>query len=211
MRGWHLAAAALAMATYSILSYQLMAHLPAHPWTVAALFGPLVGAVALGGLRQRHWPTVAGCAALALLLAVVVARGGVADVSRLYVLQHGVIHLLLAWTFGITLRAGSVPLITRVAERVHVDFTPAMRAYSRKVTVAWVGFFIGMTAVSALLYALAPWTWWSFFCTILTPLAAVAFFVGEHAWRHWAHPDFGPASLSRAWQAYRQQAAADGR
>ena len=209
MRVWPLAVAALGVAVYSVASLQLMVHWPAHPWTVVALFGPLLAAVAFTGATQRHLPTLAVCAMIAAVLAVVVQRGGVADVSRLYVLQHGVIHALLAWSFGITLRAGSVPLITRLAERVHTDLTPPMRAYSRKVTVAWVAYFAAMVVVSLGLYLVAPWSWWSFFCTIVTPLAAVLLFIGEHLWRHWAHPDFEPASLARAWQAYRQQAAAD--
>jgi uncharacterized membrane protein len=66
-----------------------------------------------------------------------------------------------------------------------------------------------MTALSVAIYALASWTWWSLFCTLVTPVAAVAFFVGEHLWRYRRHPEFERASLGAAWQAYRRRAEAE--
>jgi hypothetical protein len=86
------------------------------------------------------------------------------------VLQHAAIHALLGWTFAITLRGGATPLITALAERVHAQpLSAGERAYTRRADPAWVGFFVGMIGVSLALYALAPWSWWSFFCTVLTP------------------------------------------
>jgi uncharacterized membrane protein len=204
MSTWGVAAAALGLAAYSLLSWGLMARAPDRAWTVLALFGPLLLALTLAGAQRRHAPTLVGCAALAVLLVAVWWRGGV-DVNRLYVLQHAAIHAVLGWGFAITLRAGATPLITALAERVHAaPLTPAMRAYTRRVTRFWVFFFAGMIALSLLLYALAPWGWWSFFCTVLTPLAAVAAFVAEFAWRRWRHPDFEAVSMRSALQAWRE-------
>ena len=200
---WRLLAAAAALAAYALLSYWLMVHATARPWTVAALFGPLVAGIAGSGLARRHGPTLAGAALLAAGLAVVTARGGVADLSRLYVAQHAAVHATLAWTFGVTLRAGSTPLITALAERIHERFTPEMRAYTRGLTAAWVVYFVGMVGVSLLLYAFASWEAWSLFCNVVTPLAAVAFFVGEHVLRYRRHPEFERASLAAAVRAYR--------
>lgn len=204
MSVWGIAAAGLGLMAYSLLSWGLMAHAPDHAWTVLALFGPLLAGLTLAGLQRRHTPTIAGCAVLAVVLVVVWQRGGV-DVNRLYVLQHAAIHALLGWTFAITLRPGSTPLITAMANRVHDQPLSAMeRAYTRSLTRAWVGFFVGMIAVSLLLYGVAPWSWWSFFCTVLTPGAAVAGFAVEFIWRRWRHPDFQPVSMQRAMQAWRQ-------
>lgn len=201
---WRALAVGAALVAYAVVSHLLMVHMPDRAWTVAALFGPLLAGLAAGAWRQRHGPTLAGCAVLLAVLVAVVARGGVDDVARLYVIQHGVIHLMLAATFGFTLRAGSVPLVTRLAERIHTRFTPAMRAYTRRVTVAWTAYFVGMVVLSVALYLLAPWPWWSFFCTMLTPAFAVAFFVGEHLWRRVVHAEFEPASLQQAWQAWKR-------
>jgi uncharacterized membrane protein len=124
------------------------------------------------------------------------------DTNRLYVLQHGGIHLALAWTFGSTLRPGATPLITAMARTVHEVFTPEMQAYTRWLTRAWVIYFVGMVVLSLAIYMLAPWNWWSIFCNMLTPLFAVGFFVIEHVVRYWRHPHFERVSLRRALTAY---------
>lgn len=204
MSGWVVVAAGVGLLAYSLLSWSLMAWAPDRAWTVLALFGPLLAGLGLAGLQRRHRPTLAGCAVLAVVLVVVWQRGGV-DVNRLYVLQHAAIHALLGWTFAITLRPGSTALITAMAERVHPQpLTAGERSYTRALTQAWVLFFVGMIMLSLMLYALAPWSWWSFFCTVLTPLAAVAGFVVEFFWRRWRHPDFAPVSMRRAVQAWRE-------
>jgi uncharacterized membrane protein len=138
---------------------------------------------------------------------VVVARGGVADVRRLYVLQHGAINAVLCWTFAMTLRPGSMALITMLGERVHTNFTPAMRDYTRWLTGVWALYFAAMIVISVLLYTLAPWEWWSFFCNALTPIAAVAMFAIEHLMRYRRHPEFERVSIARAVRAYQSHSA----
>ncbi len=204
MTGWRVAVALALVAAYAVASHLLMTHASNHPWAVAALFGPLLAAAAWSGWRAKQPRLLFGCAVALVVLVTVVARGGVDDVNRLYVLQHAGIHLALAFTFGITLRAGSTPLIVAMGEKVHREFTAEMRAYARRVNVAWVVFFIGMVVVSLIVYALAPWPWWSFFCNLITPAAAVGFFVAEHLWRYWQHPHFEPVSLRAAWDAYQK-------
>ena len=203
MPSWRLVAAAAALAGYALLSYALMAYAPDRPWSVAALFGPLLLAMTIGGLVRRHAPTLLACAALAAIVVVLLVRGGGADVNRLYVLQHAAVHASLGWTFAMTLRPGATPLITMMAERVHTHFTPAMRAYTGWLTRAWVLFFFGMIGVSLLIYALTPWAWWSFFCSVLTPLAAIGFFIGEHVLRYRRHPDFERVTMAQAVRAFR--------
>lgn len=208
MPAWRLALAAAALAAYAGLSHWLMVNAADRPWAVAALFGPLVLAVAAAGWRQRQTLTLAACAAGVVALALVVWRGGIDDVNRMYVLQHAGIHLALAWSFGLTLRPGGKALIEMLAERVHRRFSAEMRAYTRRLTLWWVIYFLGMVVVSLAVYALAPWPGWSLFCNVLTPLAAVAFFAGEHVLRYRRHPDFERVTLRTAFAAYR--GAADG-
>lgn len=207
--GWRLVAAVLVIAGYAWVSNWLMVHMPARPWTVAALFGPLLLAILAGGWKRRHWPTIGFVAACSAVIAVVVARGGVDDVTRLYVLQHGAIHLVLGWTFLVTLRPGSMALITMLGERVHTHFTPAMRAYTRGLTAVWGAYFIGMVVVSALVYAFLPWPTWSFFCTVITSVAPGVLFAVEHAWRYWRHPEFEPVSIAGAVRAFQAHQAGE--
>lgn len=202
MPSWRIVAAAAALSGYALLSYALMTYAPDSAGAVIALFGPLMLALTVGGWVRRHWPTLLGCALFGLLLVWLVARGGV-DVNRLYVLQHAAIHASLGWTFAITLRAGRTPLITMMADRVHQGLTPAMAAYTAWLTRAWVVYFAAMIAVSLVVYALAPWAVWSFFCNVLTPLSAVSFFVIEYIVRYRRHPDFERATMAQAVQAFR--------
>lgn len=209
--GWRLGALVTLLAAYALLSHWLMVNAATSPLTVALLFGPLLVAIGATGWHRRQWATLAACVALLGVLAAVVLRGVVLDAQRLYVLQHAAIHLALAWAFAFTLRPGSQALITAVAEGLHgrlqLPFTPAIAAYTRGVTQWWTGFFLGMVVVSLAVYALAPWPVWSFFCTVLTPLAAVLMFMGEYAWRRYAHPEFPRVTPRAAFEAYRRHGA----
>ncbi len=196
-----------AFAGYAGLSHWMMVHAAREPWAVAVLFGPLVLAIAASGWQRRQPAVLAACGLGVALLVGVVLRGGVDDANRLYVLQHGGIHLALAWVFGSTLRAGSTPLISALAASVHTHFPPALQAYTRWLTALWTAYFLGMLLVSALVYALAPWPWWSIFGNLLTPLAAVSVFLVEHVMRYRRHPDFERVSIRVAINAYRRHSA----
>ena len=213
--GWRMAAApaaVVALVGYALLSNWLMVHHASHPWTLAVLFGPLLLAVAGLGWQRRQGLTLAACAVLLAVLIAVVLQGGVTDAQRLYVLQHGAIHLALAWSFGLTLRSGEKALITGLAEGLHgrlnQPFTPALARYTRGVTAWWTGYFLAMLALSALLYALAPWPWWTLYCTVFTPLSAATLFVIEYLWRYHRHPEFPRVTMRAAFDADQQSAGA---
>lgn len=201
---WRWVAAAAGLAGYAALSNWLMVHAAQQPWAVAALFGPLVGGLAAVGWARRQWATLAGSAALVALLGWIVAEGGVRDIQWMYFLQHGALHLALAGTFGLTLRPGSTALITMMGERVHRHFTPAMRAYTRALTAAWALYFVAMVVVSTVIFLFAPWPWWSAFCSVVTPLAAIALFGGEHVWRYRRHPEFERITMRTAFEAWQR-------
>ena len=202
MSRWRLLAAAAALTAYALISWALMAWWPASPWAVTTLFGPLLLALLAVGIARRHLPSLAGAVALVTLLACMLYRGG-ADVNLLYVLQHASILALLGWGFAITQRPGATPLITMMAERIHREFTPAMRDYTRWLTGLWGLYFVVMIGVSFLLYLVAPWTWWSFYYSVLTPLSAGLFFAVEHVLRYQRHPEFERVSLAQVVQAWR--------
>jgi hypothetical protein len=115
------------------------------PWPrcSAPCWWPWAAWAGTGGSGPRWRPVPA----LLVLLAAIVWRGGVSDMQRMYVLQHGAIHLALAWSFALTLRGGGTPLITLLAEglhrKLHQDFTPAMHAYTRALTGLWAAYFLG--------------------------------------------------------------------
>jgi uncharacterized membrane protein len=197
-----LLAAGVAGVAYVLASHWLMTRAPASSWSALAIVGPML-ALATFLAWQRGQRLLA---ALALLATAALAwhawRGGGLAPGSIYVAQHVAIHVLLAFVFGLTLLGGRESLVTALARRVHGTMTPAMAAYSRKVTVVWTAYFVAMALLSLALYALAPFASWAAFANLATPLAMIALFVGEYLLRYRLHPEFERATLSQALNAY---------
>lgn len=205
---WRLAAGVLAAGAYAVLSHWLMLHAAGEPWAVAALLGPLLLAALAVALQRRQWHMLAALALAVIGLAAVVARGGLGDMNRLYVLQHVGIHLALCASFGATLLGGRLSLIGRVAEHVHGTLSPAMAAYTRAVTRVWTIYFAAMALVSIWIYATGAWSTWSLLANVLTPIVIAALFIGEYLLRYRLHPEFERTTLSAAVRAYSRRAQA---
>jgi uncharacterized membrane protein len=203
MPRWQLGGAVLALVAYALLSHALMVHAAHAPWAVIALLAPMLGVIAAVAWRLRQTSLLLACGVALAALATVVASGGLGGVDRLYVLQHAAFHAALAIVFGATLRAGATPLISALAERVQGLLPPEVQRYTRRLTLLWVVYFTGMTALSLALYAWAPWWWWSLYANLLTPLAAALLFLGEFALRYRLHPEFQRVSLMQTLLAYR--------
>jgi uncharacterized membrane protein len=201
--------AGLLGAAYVAACHWLMTSAPDSRWNALIVIGPMLGLVAAFAAR-RGQRLVAGLAALILagLFLQAWRDGGLAP-ATLYLAQHVAIHAALAVLFALTLRPGQEPLVTALARRVHGGvLTPAMAAYSRKVTVAWSLYFVLMAAVSIGLFLGAPFTAWAVFANLLTPLALVLMFVGEFVLRYRLHPEFERATLADAMNAYARRRAA---
>jgi uncharacterized membrane protein len=190
----------LALIASAVLGHVLMTRAPGSPLTVGVLLGPMVGLTALWlwSARQR---LLAVALVLGLALLIRAVGQGKVQTEAIYVAQHAGIHLALGAWFASTLR--TTPLIVQVARRVH-DLTPDMHAYATQVTRAWVIYFVVMATVSVALYALAPFAAWSFFANVVTPVALVVMFVGEHLLRYRLHPEFERVTLRAAVDAWRR-------
>lgn len=198
-----LLALALGVSGYALLSHALMLHAAGSPWAIAVVLGPLVLTMTALAAWRRQWWGLAAMGGFIVGILVLILRGGVAELRYVYVAQHAGIHLALGWTFGSTLRRGGVPLITSIAARVHGDrMGPDMVVYTRKVTQAWVVYFVVMASLSLALSAWAPWPLWSWFANLGTPLAMVGLLWGEHALRYRLHPEFERVTVMSALRAY---------
>ena len=98
-------------------------------------------------------------------------------------LAHWGIYSSLLLTFGLTLRPGREPLITAMARRLHGDIPAELTLYTRRVTIAWCGFFASQLALSVTLFCFAPLVVWSFFVNILDIPLVIAMFAVEYACR----------------------------
>jgi len=202
-----LAAAAVA---YVLVSHWLMTGAPASPWNAVVVVGPMLGAASVVAWQRRRRLLAALAALAAAGLVVQAWRGHDLPAGSLYVCQHVAIHLLLALVFGLTLLAGREPLVTALARRVHGgSITPAMAAYSRKVTLVWTGYFVVVATLSLVLYAVAPFDVWATFANLVTPFAILFMFIGEYLLRYRLHPEFERATLAQAVRAYADRGSHD--
>ena len=201
MQARHVLAASASLA-YIVGSQWLMTSAPASPWTAFSLLTPMLAGVAAWAWRGRQrWASFCAIGAMAALFAKAVG-GGDANVEKLYLAQHVLIHLLLAAWFGSTLRRGVRPIISGLAARVHGHMTPPMWAYTRNVTIAWTLYFTIMGMVSIGLYTLASFDTWAVFANLLTPVAVTTMFGGEYLLRYRLHPEFERVSMLDAIRVY---------
>lgn len=142
-----------------------------------------------------------------LLLAAIVAGLWWLDARDLAMLPlyapPVLLTLFMAWLFGRTLRAGSVPLIERFARLLEPcdEALPSdVRRYARRVTWAWTLLLAALALVNLVLALLAapygllhaagvepairvPQSMWSWFANVINYLVIGAFFAGEFRWR----------------------------
>lgn len=197
------------------VAYPLLAHWASHDGSgmaAAIALADLVLVVLiepLAQLRPSAW------AAFVALLAGLVLLAGTPH-AQLALLAPPVLFIgLLSWVFGRTLRAGRVPLITRMVagmEKCTPDqLSTDLRRYTRRLTGSWSAMLALLALVNAVLAVLAvpdgvlarlgqvpvgttPW-WavprdaWSWFANVLNYGLVFAFFFGEYLLRKRRFPD----------------------
>jgi uncharacterized membrane protein len=177
------------------LGYPLLAHLsvvlrePRLQWL--ALVYLLAIAIAGALWRRRPWAWTVLLAGGALLYWLVVSGHGL---YALYV-PPAVIPAALFLLFSTSLRAGAVPLVTRIARAMHDGTLPDdLVAYTRRVTLLWCAVCAALF-LSAVLFALfASPAAWSLMTNVVHYLVLGAVFVLEYAYRRIAfrhHEHFG--------------------
>jgi uncharacterized membrane protein len=148
----------LALAPMLILGLVLL-------WRWSGALVGLLGAAAAAYLLRAFWPLFAQ------------------NFSIVYLVQQTGFYSIMAFSFGRSLRKGSVPLCTQLADRVHGPLSALELRYTRQVTVAWVIFFLCNVAANFLLFELAPLRVWSAFVNFCSLPLILLMFVAEYAVR----------------------------
>lgn len=183
------------ISTLLVVAYPMLAHAavwfsePRLQWLALLALGciPLLPAL----LRGRLWAWALFALLGVALYLLIVAGGGFLAL----VLPSVLIPALLGGVFGSSLRGGRVDTITRMADATRESMTPALRAYTRRLTQLWTALFALMALGSlslALLGEAVLWSWWS---NGVTYVLCALMFVGDHLYRRWrfrsdAHPGF---------------------
>ena len=189
---------------YSVLSHQAAAS------AAPSLLNALVAVIPLMGLAfLLAWRSSLRIAMLASWLATCAVIYGVSDwlvahYTWVFLLQHAGMYGLLCGAFARTLQAGQTPMITGFARTVHGSLSPALLSYTRYATWAWSFYFGGTTALSLLLFWLAPLSVWSAFANLLGGPLLVLMFVAEYAVRCFVLPAADRTGPLEAIRAYRR-------
>ena len=109
---------------------------------------------------------------------------------------------IMAFTFGRSLRKGSVPLCTQLADRVHGPLSALELRYTRGVTLAWVIFFLLNLAATFLLFEFAPLRAWSIFVNFCSLPLILLMFAAEYAVRRRVLPQVQGSGLMATLRVY---------
>jgi uncharacterized membrane protein len=134
-------------------------------WRWSGVFMVLLAAAATAYLLRTFWPLFAQ------------------NFSIVYLLQQTGFYSIMAFTFGRSLRKGSVPLCTQLADKVHGPLSALELRYTRQVTLAWMIFFLCDVAANFLLFEFAPLSIWSVFVNFCSLPLILLMFVAEYAVR----------------------------
>jgi uncharacterized membrane protein len=163
-----------ALVTAATVAYPLVVYLGFGRWNpvwIALLLAALLFLRAWSG-RDAVW-AAAGVGALLLGAAT-----GVGDSWLPLKLYPVMVSAVLLAVFGFSLWRGPT-LIERIARFTDPQFPEAAVPYTRKVTIAWCGFFVvngGLSAASALWASEATWVLYN---GLLSYALMGAFFAGE--------------------------------
>jgi uncharacterized membrane protein len=169
--------AALALAPVLAIGFVLI-------WRWSGALPGLLAAAAAAFLVRHYWPLFTR------------------NFSTVYLIQQCGFYAIMAFGFGRSLLKGRVPLCTQLADKIHGPLSAAELRYTRKVTIAWVIFFLLNVAVTGLLFAFAPLRIWSLFVNFLSVPLILLMFGAEYAVRRRALPQVQTSSLIATLRMY---------
>lgn len=175
-----------------VVAYLVLAHLASTGgdgrWAALALFD-VVLIVLLGPLARARAGAWLALAAAAALLGWLAGTPHAWSVLRMVPVAF---VAFVGFGFARTLRAGSVPLVTRIVsalDGVAPDALDAdVAAYARRVTLAWAVLLFALAAFDLAMALLASPLQWSWLANIGDYVAIGGFMLAEFAWRRHRFP-----------------------
>lgn len=189
---------------YSLLAHRVAA--AAAPDVLSALVAvmPMTALAFVMAWRSSRRALLVGMWILACAGLYAISGWLVTHYHWVFVMEHAGVYALLCLAFGKSLQPGRTPMVTEYARLVHPTMSPTLIAYTRMVTWAWTLYFGSISALSMLLFWLAPVAVWSAFANLLgLPLLALMF-IGEYTVRFFVLPAEDRAGPLEAIRAYRQ-------
>ncbi|MDP3821738.1 MAG: hypothetical protein Q8R33_09700 [Burkholderiales bacterium] len=192
---------------YSVLAHRVAAAAAPDAFSALVAVTPMTALAFVMAWRSSRRALLVGLWLLACAGLYGISGWLVTHYHWVFVLEHAGVYSLLCLAFGKSLQMGRTPMVTGFARLVHPTMSPALIAYTRRVTWAWTLYFGTISALSLLLFWLAPVAVWSAFANLLGfPLLALMF-IGEYAVRWFVLPAADRAGPLEAIRAYRQASA----
>jgi uncharacterized membrane protein len=197
-----LAAVLVVLVAYPVLSHYSNLNPQAHDLRTLLALAPML---TLGLVLLWRW-SGALMALLAAAAAAILLRAFWPQFAQnfpvVYLVQQVGFYSIMALTFGRSLRQGSVPLCTEIADKVHGPLSALELRYTRKVTLAWVIFFLLNLAATFLLFEFAPLRVWSMFVNFCSLPLILLMFAAEYAVRRRVLPQVQGSGLVAALRVY---------
>ncbi len=168
---------------------------------------PGTGVAGIGAAGRHRRVALLTSAAMLGVLTLGLARSPAFGLRLAAGTSHALLYGALFVVFAATLLPGRTDVVTRVARRLNPRFHAGMQSYTRRVTMAWCGFFAGQIMVSALLLRFAPEQWWLLFINGLNVPLLLLMFVAEYAIRRRRFPGSQSADIATMVRGFRQQRA----
>jgi uncharacterized membrane protein len=197
-----LAAVLVFLVAYSVLSHYSNLNPQAHDLRTLLALAPML---TLGLVLVWRWSgaliALLAAAATALLLRAFWPLF-TQNFPIVYLVQQVGFYFIMAFTFGRSLRKGSVPLCTQLADKVHGPLSALELRYTRRVTLAWVIFFLLNLAANFFLFEFAPLRVWSMFVNFCSLPLILLMFVAEYAVRRRVLPQVQRSGLIATLRVY---------
>jgi uncharacterized membrane protein len=168
-------------------------------YLAASALGDRAATLAVLGLMAGALVAASGHRLLALIAGVALAAAAwrYAEAVRLLVfIPPLAAFAFMAFFFGRTLRAGSEPLINRIARKEQSELPPDTARYARSLTGVWSICFATLFLVALGLAPLLSLEAWSRWVQCLGYAVPGALFIGEYAYRHHRFPHRPHGSLA---------------
>jgi uncharacterized membrane protein len=183
LRRLQLAAVIVLIVAYSALSHYSNSDPQARDLGAALALSPILG---IGFVLIWRWVGALPAVLTGIATAILVRHYWplfTQNFSAVYLIQQCGFYAIMAWSFARSLFKGRVPLCTQLADRVHGPLTAHELRYTRKVTVAWVIFFMLNLVLNYLLFEFAPLRIWSLFVNFCSLPLILLMFVAEYTVR----------------------------
>ena len=168
---------------YQVLTYVDISAKNPGVLVVISAFAPIMAGLLLISRRTRYKAFWILSGAISGMIIVRNSTTIAHYIGWICMLQRSAIFILLAFTFGLTLRSGHMPLISRIAEMIHGPLSMRLARYTRKVTVAWTLFFLALTMVLFLMFFILGERVWVLFSGTASAVLIASMFIMEYVVR----------------------------